>query len=130
MKELEKVCKELLDNADLDVELKQETSIIRLRFATGNKNGELVEIFFECNDFHLFTVTKDPEDSESFFVGQTIVNRIEEPKEVESLLSSQGWTFGDRQPPKTLYHIKILGSIKIEIICLTFNWHLALHQSS
>lgn len=130
MRELEKVCKELLDNADLDVELKQETSTIRLRFATGNKKGELVEVFFECNEFHLFRVIKASEDSEGFFVGQTIVNKIEEPKEVKNLLSSQGWRFDDRHFPKILYHIKVFGCIEIEIICLKFDWHLTLHQDN
>jgi len=128
MQELEKVCKELLDNADLDVELENKTSSIRLKFTTGNKEGELVEVFFECKNFCFFKMAKNSEDEEGFFVGQTVVNKIEEIEGIKNFLVTQDKAFGNKQLPNILYHIKILGGAEIEVICFKFDWRLVIHN--
>ena len=71
MKEIERVCKEWLDNADLYELTVYQNGNILLKFIVGGKEDEKYWIDVECGGVHVFNMAKSWEESfdEGIFVG-------------------------------------------------------------
>ncbi len=125
MNDLNYVCENLLDNADLDVYLDGITATIKLCFTVG---GSLEEVTFECSNFHIFKMVKPPDYDQALFVGETKVTTIEEPAEIQRWLGSEGWTWENAALQERLYLIETLGEVEILILCEKFSWDIKLKQ--
>lgn len=125
MNDLNYVCENLLDNADLDVYLDGITATIKLCFTVG---GSLEEVTFECGNFHIFKMVKPPDQNQCLFVGETKVTMIEEPEEIQRWLGSEGWTWGNVTLQEKLYLIETLGEVEILILCENFSWDIKSRQ--
>jgi hypothetical protein len=125
MNNLNYVCENLLDNADLDVHLDGITAKIKLSFTVG---GSLEEVTFECSNFHIFKMVKPPDYDQALFVGSTKVTTIEEPAEIQRWLGSEGWTWENAALQERLYLIETFGEVEILILCEKFSWDIKLKQ--
>jgi hypothetical protein len=125
MNDLNYVCENLLDNADLDVYLDGITATIKLCFTVG---GSLEEVIFECSNFHIFKMVKPPDYDQALFVGETKVTTIEEPREIQRWLGSEGWTWENGALQERLYLIETLGEVEILILCEKFSWDIKSKQ--
>ncbi len=118
--ELQRVCRTLLDNADLDVWLDAENGEIVLCFLVA---GSYEQIIFRCGRFHSFKMVKDPEEQECFFVGETHVSFFKEPEEIKQAMA-EGWEWEESSLPSQLYQVEVLGGIEVQVVCGTFAWNL------
>ena len=122
MKEIERVCKEWLDNADLYELTVYQNGNILLKFIVGGKEDEKYWIDVECGGVHVFNMAKSWEESfdEGIFVGGVRVKKYDTAIGVKHILSSAGWTWGEGPMPDQAYQIDVEGGIEMKIICTDF----------
>jgi hypothetical protein len=120
METLKHICLTQLDNADVDVGLDGITGVIRLDFAVTQYTHDVI---FECEDFYLFYVEKAAEDNQALFVGETIVERIENQIDIQRILDASNYGRPARYPA-TLYEVRVLGGVAIRILCRDFRYSI------
>jgi hypothetical protein len=118
MDDLNNICTNKLDNADLSILFSNTGDAITLNFTVA---GTREIVLFKCSNILNFKITKDYEETDnSYFVGKTSVSIISTK---DAILQTR-WTYGDRNMPDNFYKINIEGAIELEITCQIFTWEI------
>ena len=119
MERLEWICKHWLDNADLYEFIFFQKGDLRMSFEVGSGAEDRIWIDIECKGIHHVSVSKDYKENidEGIFVGGVKVTKHTDPAAVKSVLTSQGWTWGEGSDIRQLYEVEVEGSIEIKVIC-------------
>ncbi len=118
MEELLTICQTMLDNADLDMTIELYTSTIILDFVVG---GSLENIIIRCNNYTRLEVLKDPDDEQSFFVGETHIELINSEAKIRQLYKEDARFIIDNIP---LFHLRCAGGITLDILCSDLEWKM------
>jgi hypothetical protein len=113
--DIHEVCKHLLDNADLAINLESNPFSLQLTFYVV---GTILKVIFYCGGIELFRLKKDWDDCPLFLVLDTTVT--EPQKQLELNISSSS-SFDTKE---YLWKIFIHPRPLIQIECLQFKWRV------
>jgi hypothetical protein len=108
------ICKCLLDNAEMDIEIDEYPFSIQLTFFIV---GTILKVIFDCNDIELFSLKKDWDNYGYSTVLEVYVTEPQKPLPCE-VISSRSHDSKDY-----LWKICLPGQA-IEIECLRFKWRV------
>ena len=124
MEELLTICQTMLDNADLDITIELYTSTIILDFVVG---GSLENIIIRCKNYSHLEVLKDPDEEQSFFIGETHIELINSEAKIRQLYKEDTrfiYIIDHNTTIIPLFHLRCDGSITLDIICSGLEWKI------
>lgn len=115
MSELDNICSEMLDNAELQIDLDSDRFSLLLTFYV---IGSDKKIEFRCFDLKSFSIQKPASETPYFVVLET---RVTPPRQqLPTTLSAFELEIIDPSPH--LWEVVIEGSVRISIKAMTFSW--------
>jgi hypothetical protein len=119
MKDIERIYKEWLDNADLYELTVNQNGNILLKFIVGGTDEEEYWLDVECGGIHVFNMAKSWEESfdDGILVCGFKVKKYDSALGVNHILTSAGWSWGEGPMPEQAYQIEVEGGIEMKIIC-------------
>jgi hypothetical protein len=121
MEELLKICKTMLDNANLDIAIEVPSSTIILDFVVG---GSLENVVLRCSDYTRLRVAKSADDDRCFFVGETHIEMVDLETSIREFYAEDGWrSIGDTRI-SPMFRVRCDGGILLDIVCGTLAWKI------
>jgi hypothetical protein len=126
MEELSNICKTMLDNANLDIFIKwppgntRDCGII-LNFVVG---GSLEKIVIYCGEYTRLRVTKDADEGQCFFVGETNIELITSKEKLQNLYREDGLSNTNESENSRMFRVQCDGGIQLDILCGTLTWKM------
>jgi hypothetical protein len=124
LEELQRICAEWLDNANLAEIAVSSDGRILLKFVVGGTADSLHWIDIECQGIHVLHLAKDWEEEFASwpFVGEAKVKKFDDENAIMTEIYKAGFYVRHEGPwPSQLYEFQIEGGISIYIICTELN---------
>ena len=121
MEELLHICKIMLDNANLDIQIEIPSSTIILDFVVG---GSLENIILRCMNYTRLRIAKYEDEDQCFFVGETCIELITSETTIRELYKEDGWIRSDKCITSPTFRVRCNGSILIDIVCNDLAWNI------
>jgi hypothetical protein len=126
MEELLKICKTMLDSADLDITIEwppvgNPDCAVILDFVVV---GSLENIIIRCGKYSSLQVFKDANSEQCFFVGETNIDLIPSGKKISDSYVEDGQRITTEREAPPMFHVHCDGAITLDIVCGDLSWKI------
>jgi hypothetical protein len=126
MEELLKICKTMLDNANLDIVIEwppvsNPNCAVILDFVVG---VSLENIIIRCGKYSSLQVSKDADSEQGFFVGETNIELIPSKTKIVDSYIEDGRRITCEKDAPPMFHVHCDGAITLDIVCGDLSWKI------